>query len=282
MKRKLLIVIVTHNSEKHIQWAVDGLSSSSSFFDLCIIDSGSDDTSYLDALRIPENLSFFIKKEKNIGFVKSNNLALNDVASYEYVLYLNPDARIEAGDLERLLSIADLPCNANFGAFTVPLVRFDITTKSSLNVYDSVGIECSTWGRWYDVKANEPIDAMDNGCDITEVNAICGAFFLVRGSVLLEATDSRGYTGFESSFYMYKEDIELSCRILKKGYRLGVVHGINAFHCRGWQGKRKDIPYWARYHSARNDIFVAWRYKKRALPMSIAKYFFVRLFERNA
>ncbi|PAX10299.1 glycosyltransferase family 2 protein [Klebsiella pneumoniae] len=280
MKRKILIVIVTHNSERHIQWAVDGLLSSTLNIDLCIVDSGSPDTSYLDRLNVPSNVSLSLIKERNVGFVKGNNLAIKNLELYEYVLYLNPDAKIEADDLEKLLHIADLPCNIKFGAFTVPLIRFDIIKKCSLNVYDSVGIECSPSGRWYDVKSNVPVKEISNNDTITETNAICGAFFLVRSSILSEAVDSQGCPGFESSFYMYKEDIELSCRIISQGYKLGIVHAITAFHCRGWQGKRANIPYWAKYHSAKNDVYVAWRYKKRALPLSISKYFFVRIFER--
>lgn len=279
-KKKILIVIVTYNSEKHLQWNVDGLAGNLSI-DLCVVDSGSKDTAYIDKLNCPENVSLRVIKEKNVGFVKGNNLALDDLNLYDYVLYLNPDAKIEEKDLVKLLNVADLPDNAKYGAFTIPLIRYDIKNKSSLNIYDTVGIGCSSIGRWYDIDANLPVKPNEQR-GVYGIEAICGAFMLVRGQVLLTALDSKGKPGFERSFYMYKEDIELSCRIIKKGYQLGLYHDVTAFHCRGWQGSRKDIAYWARYQSAKNDIFVARRYKKRALPFSIAKYLLVRFIESKS
>lgn len=277
-KKKILIVIVTYNSEKHLQWNIDGLAGNTSI-DLCIVDSGSKDTTYIDELICPANISLKVIKEKNVGFVKGNNLALDDLPLYDYVLYLNPDAKIEEKDLAKLLDVADLPVNANYGAFTVPLIRYDINKKASLDIYDSVGLGCSPIGRWYDIDANKPVQHSDKNSGISDIEGICGAFMLVRGHILVEALDSRGKPGFESSFYMYKEDIELSCRIIKQGYKLGLYHDVIAYHCRGWQGSRKDIAYWARHQSAKNDIFVACRYKKKAIPFSIAKYILVRFFE---
>lgn len=277
IQKKILIIIVTYNSEKHLQWNVDGMAGDLNI-DLCIVDSGSKDTTYIDELSIPQNVSLRVIKEKNVGFVKGNNLALDESQRYDYVLYLNPDAKIEEKDLTKLLDAADAPSHARFGAFTVPLIRYDINTKQSLNVYDSVGIGNSAIGRWYDIDANSPVKAATSS-GVSEIEAICGAFMLVRGQVLMNALDSRGKPGFESSFYMYKEDIELSRRIIKNGFKLGLFHDVTAFHCRGWQGSRKDIAYWARYESAKNDIFVAVRYKKLALPFSIAKYILVRFFE---
>lgn len=276
-EKKILVVVVTYNSEKHLQWNVDGMAGSLPI-DLCVVDSGSKDTSYIDNLRCPENVSLRVIKKDNVGFVKGNNLALGNLHLYDYVLYLNPDAKIEEKDLASLLVVADAPSNAQYGAFTVPLIRYDINTKSSLNIYDSVGIGCSSIGRWYDIDANVPVKPHASK-GVSEVEAICGAFMLVRGQVLREALDSKSQPGFESSFYMYKEDIELSRRIIKKGYKLALFSGVTAFHCRGWQGSRKDIAYWARYQSAKNDIFVACRYKRRALPFSVAKYLLVRFIE---
>lgn len=281
-KTKLLIIIVSYNSKKHLQWAISGLSGSRLDIDLSIVDSGSVDTAYIDDLNFPANINVFIRKETNIGFVAGNNLALSDVNDYDYILYLNPDARIEAANLDRLIEIANDSSNGYIGAFTVPLIRFNIDTMSSMNIYDSVGIKCNVWGRWYDYCANEPVTDIINQSIITLTEGICGAFMLVRSSVLSQALDSTGQSGLERSFYMYKEDIELSCRIISKGYKLGVVNDISAFHCRGWQGKRPNIPYWARYQSAKNDIFVAVRYKKRALPFSCLKYIFVRFFEKKS
>jgi len=281
MKTRILIIIVTYNSEKHLQWSIDGLGGTKLKIDLCIVDSGSTDSSYLNSIVIPSGITLTVIKEKNIGFVAANNLALTNLENYDFVLYLNPDARIDARDLEKLIHIANLDSNKNIGAFTVPLIRFDIDNMCPINTYDSVGIKCNFFGKWYDDMANEPVSNLPRSQSIFFTEAICGAFMLVKTDILMSALDSVGKPGFESSFYMYKEDIELSCRIRSKGYKLAILNSVNAFHCRGWQGKRKNIPYWARFQSAKNDIFVAFKYKKKALPFSILKFLFVTLIERR-
>lgn len=276
--KKILIVIVTYNSEKHIQWCLDGLNNSKNSIDVIIVDSGSQNASYLDILTYSDNLTVTIEKSENIGFVAANNSVNELFDCYEYILYLNPDARIEGENLDALLVMADRYEYRNYGAFTVPLIRFDINKKETLNVYDSLGISCDVFGRWHDIMANENVTFFGGA---NEIEAICGAFFLVKSRVLLNALDSKGNVGFESRFYMYKEDIELSQRIIKSGYKLAINNEVYAYHCRGWQGGRNKIPFWARYHSARNDIFVAMKYKWRALPFSMAKYIWVKFIERK-
>lgn len=276
--KKILIIIVTYNSEKHIQWCLDGLKTSRNVIDVIIVDSGSKNISYLDTLTYSDNLTVTINKSENIGFVAANNTASDIFDGYEYVLYLNPDARIEGDNLDKLLIMADSHSFSHYGAFTVPLIRYDINRKESLNVYDSLGISCNVMGRWHDIMANEKVFTLSG---TNEIEAICGAFFLARASVLLSARDSQGKVGFERKFYMYKEDIELSQRIIKSGYRLVINNNIYAYHCRGWQGDRNKIPFWARYQSARNDVFVARKYKWRALPFSIVKYIWVKFIERK-
>ncbi|WP_262215078.1 glycosyltransferase family 2 protein [Serratia ficaria] len=277
MSNKCLVIVVTYNSEKHIQWCVSGLDNINSDLEIRIVDSGSKDTEYLDHLISTNKLS--VIKEENIGFVAGNNKALYDLDKFDWVLFLNPDARIESGCLEKLLSFAALPEQNNVGMLTVPLVRYDIHANKSLNVFDSVGIACNYYGRWQDIKANEPqIDIEET---FTLAEAICGAFMLTRVSALTQCVDSKGLPGFERTYYMYKEDIEISQRLVKAGWRLGIYNECTAFHCRGWNASRKAVPYWAKWHSAINDVDVAKKYKWRALPLALSKLAWVKFVEKK-
>ncbi|HDZ1465529.1 TPA: glycosyltransferase family 2 protein, partial [Klebsiella pneumoniae] len=119
-----------------------------------------------------------------------------------------------------------------------------------------------------------------NSTSLVNYEAICGAFMLCRVSALMQLKDSSGNIGFEESFFMYKEDIELSLRIKRK-WQILMFHDLFAYHCRGWGGERKKNPYWSRLISAKNDMKIASKFKKRALPFSILKYLYVILIERN-
>lgn len=277
MIHKCLIIIVTYNSEKHIQWAVDGLSHSKNNLTIRIVDSGSKNTDYLDRLISVHNVE--IIKEENIGFVAGNNKALYDAEKYDWVLFLNPDARIDFDKFDLLLDVCSDRNMAHAGIFSVPLVRFDIDKKLPLEVMDSMGIACSSIGRWYDIKSN---DALVSPKDtISSVDAVCGAFMMIRVKALQQCLDKSGQIGFERSYHMYKEDIELSLRFKKKGWDIKLVNSLNAYHCRGWNSARNSVPYWARLNSAVNDLDIASRYKLRALPYAIAKYIWVRFFEKK-
>ncbi|GAA3884364.1 glycosyltransferase [Gibbsiella dentisursi] len=277
MKDRVLVVIVTYNSEKHIQWCIDGLNKTSSNITIRIVDSGSKETNYLNTVESTNEIT--IIKKDNIGFVAGNNTALYDLDFFDWVLFLNPDACIDSESFDSLISYAAREENNKVGAFTVPLIRYDIEKKCSLNLFDSVGINCSYLGRWHDIYANNEVCNIEES--FTEVDAICGAFMLVRREALKSSADSTGGLGFERKYFMYKEDIELSQRIIKSGWKIGVYNLVTAFHCRGWSDSRKVVPYWARWHSAKNDVDVAFKYKWRALPFALIKLIWVRFLENK-
>lgn len=277
--RTLKVVTVTHNNEDHIQWLLDGLEKSCLDITIELIDSGSNKTEYLDGLVSKHKV--FIRKEENIGFVKGNNIALDDINEFEWVLFLNPDARVEGDELDEVINFFSKPTFCNLGVITLPLVKYDIKLKKNLMIYDSVGIKCDLFGRWVDIDSGVEVREYNNKNKYHEVEAICGAFMLIKSRVLNDNRDKKGELGFESSYQMYKEDIELSKRISKSGLKNIVFNKYNAFHCRGWNPDRSKVPYWARKNSAINDIDVAFRYKKRALFFALAKYIWVMCIEKR-
>lgn len=275
---KCKIIIVTHNNEKHLPWLIEGLESSKSNIEISIVDSGSTNTLYLDEVITKHEIKFY--KKTNIGFVKGNNLALEDISETDWVLFLNPDARIEGSDLDEILKFAEDNRDKKYGVIGAPLLRFDIDTKTATGEFDSLGIHCNSYGKWLDVRNEGPGYLKNRDKKAIPVDAICGAFMLISKELLQKCKDKNGVIGFESSYHMYKEDIELSLRIKKAGYTNVLYSGINVFHCRGWNKKRKAVPHWAKLNSAKNDIDIALRYKNRAIPYSLLKYVWVKTFER--
>ncbi|MHA0974710.1 glycosyltransferase family 2 protein [Enterobacter ludwigii] len=270
--KKLLVVVVTYNSHKFIEWALAPLLDIE-LFQIRIVDSGSSDVGYLKRLEAYENVE--VHYESNLGFAKGNNRALYDIDQFDYVLFLNPDARIELDQLNELLERAEYSENKKNALFSVALEKFSIDENKAVNAYDSLGIYCDAIGRWKDLQG--PISIAKGNL---KYEAVCGAFMLCRSKALLQFPDSRGNIGFEESFFMYKEDIELSLRIGKK-WGIKIFNDLKAYHCRGWAGGRGSNPYWARKRSAENDVYVASHYKLRALPYAILKYLYVVLLEKK-
>ena len=276
MSTECLVIIVTHNSQKHIQWCLDGLATSESDLSIKIVDSGSNDTSYLDNLSCKHKLE--VIKKDNIGFVKGNNLVLQMGVQCKWTLLLNPDAAIDGSKLDKLLTLANETDNDDIGIFSVPLIRYSIDQMKEMDVYDSLGIAATSYGRWYDIGSSEPLKKLDS--NPSEVLAVCGAFMLIRNDALKVCLDKSNSIGFESSYHMYKEDIELCLRFRKYNWKVMTINHLNAYHCRGWNKPRGKIPFWAKYHSAINDLDLAFRYKKMHMPYAISKYLWVNFVER--
>ena len=273
--KKLLIIVVTHNSEKFIEWALEDLINCQLNKTIRIVDSGSSSTDYLNKLKNTPDVQI-IEKE-NVGFAKANNIALYDVEDFDFVLFLNPDAKIYSKDLSTLISHASNHINNRMGIFSVPLVRYDIESQRPLEHFDSLGIYCNALGRWYDRRRTT-----DNGLIARQTypDAVCGAFMLVKTTCLLDCPNLSGNRGFEEKYFMYKEDIELCLRVKEKGWKVEMYHGASAYHCRGWNSDRKATPPWARWLSAKNDLDVAIRYRWRALPFAALKYLWVKHIEK--
>ncbi|MCH8191208.1 MAG: hypothetical protein IIC80_07635, partial [Chloroflexi bacterium] len=73
------------------------------------------------------------------------------------------------------------------------------------------------------------------------VPAICGALMICTTEALRAVELSAGEY-FRRSFFMYKEDIDLSLRMAEAGFEVLYDSGLKAWHCRGWQ-RRYKMPY---------------------------------------
>ena len=230
----------------------------------------------------PENFYDFevINIGENIGFSAANNIGIKNAAMLEpdYYLIINPDVYLPPSWLNRVLEVIQKIHSSDIGIFTVPLIAYDFAADKQQDVIDSLGLSHTWYGRWFDIKQGENIDRLDECLPPYEVQAACGALMLIQRDVVCELLKKDGYV-FNESYFMYKEDIELSVRVRELGRKIIMIPSEHAFHCRGWAGNRADSPYWARELSARNELRMHFKYYKRFLPYSILKYFYVRFFE---
>jgi GT2 family glycosyltransferase len=193
----------------------------------------------------------------------------------KYVLFLNPDAFLTPDFLEK--AAAQMETRSDCGILTGPLFGYDFARALPTGRYDSTGIFSTWYGRWYDRGQGEAI-SKDRYSQVEDVPAICGALMFCRK----EALESAALEGevWDSSFFMYKEDIDLSLRVRSQGWRLLYHPDLIAYHGRGWQTDRGKMSRAARLGSAKNEIKLYWKARLWAhLPYSIAKYTAVKLLD---
>jgi len=181
-----------------------------------------------------------IKNTENVGFSKANNQAIR-MASGEYVLLLNPDTVIEEDTLRKVVQFMDEHPEA--GGLGVKMVdgkgNFLPESKRGLPTpwvafYKIFGLSSlfprsKIFGRYH-------LGYLNND-EVHEVEILAGAFMLMRKSVL----DKVGL--LDEDFFMYGEDIDLSWRIIKGGYKNYYYPHTRIIHYKGESTKKSSVNY---------------------------------------
>jgi N-acetylglucosaminyl-diphospho-decaprenol L-rhamnosyltransferase len=272
------VVIVTYASESVLGDCLAALMRQTQPPDLVVVvDNNSPDPSYLES--IPADRRFvLVRNEKNVGFCGGNNIGYRLARAHTFVLFLNPDAFLTPSFIEHALARISKPGNHAVGALTGTLLGFDVRHQRPTGRIDSTGVFQTWYGRWYDRGQGMNWSSQSKSAEPEDVPAICGALMLCRTQALEDAA-LRPEEVFDPAFFMYKEDIDLSLRLRRKGWRLLYEPALLCYHGRGWQ-KRRAMSHHARYLSAKNELRLSARNAPIGLPYSLAKYAFVASIER--
>lgn len=251
---KIAIIIKTHDDHKVIDLCVASLKRQTRPADLIfIVDSGSSDPAYLAPHILDKSLHVIVEKE-DVGFCAGNNIAARQcVYEADYILFLNPDAFLPDHFLAELEGCIQNLRNHKIGVLGPKLIRYDLAGKVPTRQLDSTGIFSNWYGRWEDRGQGEIDTGLYDGPPEI-VPAICGAA-MVCSTEALQASRIQVGEFFRESFFLYKDDIELSLRINSRGFEVIFASQLKAYHCRGWQD-RKAMPKRFREMSARNELFI--------------------------
>lgn len=272
------VIIVTHNSEVFMEKLFDAIKVQTRAIDqIILVDSGSRDRNYLKPYALLPNVKV-VFDEMDIGFCKGNNIGMRHLREdVDYVLFLNPDAFLFPDFILNAIQFMEAPINQNVGMLTPTLLGYDIKKDRATGKYDSTGIFRKWYGRWYDRGQGEDTHTLSLTKQ-EEVPAICGALMFCRKKAL-DSVLIRGEEVFDNSFYMYKEDIDLSLRLKAKGWKLYLLPLLKAHHCRGWNPDRKQMPRKFRLCSARNELRIHARSRSPCVLYSFIKFSMVKVFD---
>lgn len=265
------VVIVTCNAEQVIEQCLRALTRDQQHtLEVHIVDSGSTDTGYLEPLeKLP---AVTVRLEENIGFSRANNVGYGECSSKaEYILFLNPDAFVRSGTIDAAVRL--LASKPRVGCLGGRLLGYDVNTGQPTGRLDSTGVFRTWYGRWFDRDQGEA-DTGQRG-HAEEVPAACGAFMFMRREAL-EEVQLEGGAVFDPAFFLYKEDIELSLRLRKKGWKILYAPELEVYHCRGWSRQRSRMAYHLRESAARNEVLLYMRHPSVYVVWAVLKYLCVR------
>ncbi len=181
-----------------------------------------------------------IANKQNTGFSFANNQALK-IAKGEYCLLLNPDTLVEEDTFLKVVEFMDTHLDA--GGLGVKMIdgkgNFLPESKRGLPTpsvafYKIFGLsflfpQSKLFGKYH-------LGYLDKE-KTHEVEILSGAFMLMRKSVL----DKVGL--LDEAFFMYGEDIDLSYRIIKGGYKNYYFPGTSIIHYKGESTKKSSVNY---------------------------------------
>lgn len=219
---------------------------------ITVVDNGSTDNS-LCAVEGVE----IIRSEVNLGFAKACNIGAVQ-SSAKYILFLNPDARLMDGALEKVCAFMDSESASSVGICGVRL----------LDEKGSVQRHCArfpTWRTWvshslglsalfpsrFSAHFMREFDHLSN----RKVDHVIGAFFFVRNEIF------KNLDGFDERYYVYLEDLDFSLRAKQVNWESFYLADAIAFHKGG--GTSEQIKATRLFYSLRSRIYYVFKHYTR-------------------
>ncbi len=240
-KYKISVIIVNYNVEFFLEQCLNSVKRALENVsgEVFVVDNNSIDGSVeMVRLKFPEiNL---IANKDNRGFSKANNQAI-EISQGEYILLLNPDTVVEEDTFTKVISFMDMHPNAGGlgvrmldgkGIF-LPESKRGLPTPS-VAFYKIFGLsklfpKSKKFSQYHLGYLNE--------LEINEVDILSGAFMLMQK----EALDKVGL--LDETFFMYGEDVDLSYRIQKGGYKNYYFPETRIIHYKGESTKKSSVNY---------------------------------------
>ncbi|WP_422126391.1 glycosyltransferase family 2 protein [Thioalkalivibrio sulfidiphilus] len=251
------IVVVNWNAGTQLQECVHSILAheDNCVQSIVIVDNGSVDKS----ADVVESLSKVevIRAGENLGFAAACNLGVKQ-SWFPYVLFLNPDTRINRDSLSIPLEYMTRPENANVGICGIQLhdehgqvsrssARFPTLGRFISGVLglekfpglNKTGVLMSDWGHDH----------------TRQVDHVMGAFFMIRREVF------EALGGFDERFFVYLEDLDLSFRAHKAGWKSMYLAEAQAYHAGG--GTSRQVKAHRLFYSLRSRLLYGFKHFPR-------------------
>ena len=244
--RIVAVVVLNWNGGDDILNCLTSVSDSThKAIQIVVVDNGSTDGSS-DEIRKRFTQVHFIDNSENLGFAKGSNQGMEWALDrgIEYTLLLNGDARLHPTAIHELMIAAS---QANDSVVACPKMYLGSSDPLAEKLWFTYGT-VKIWAGLFQNPAFNQVDspAWSLPCDMEYASGCC---------MLIPARILREVGMFDESFFAYCEDIDLSLRIRKAGFRLRYVPSAHLWH--GSQrptNRARSASY--RYLSTRNNLWV--------------------------
>ncbi len=255
---QLSIIIVNYNVKYFLEQCLYSVQKSIEGIDaeVLVVDNDSNDGSIAYLQPIFPRVKF-IASTTNLGFAKANNLALKQ-AKGNYILFLNPDTIIPENCMVNCLNFFNE--HTDSGALGVQMIdgsgNFLPESKRSFPSLSAAFFKLTGLSLLFPKSKLFNQYALGHLLkdDDYEVDVLAGAFMMISKPAL-EQTQ-----GFDETFFMYGEDVDLSYRIQKSGLKNYYFGKQNIIHFKGESTKRGSLNFVRMFYNAMS-IFIKKHYR---------------------
>lgn len=244
-------------------------SSTNLRYEIIVVDNASTDGSrqiFSDLLETKDNFHYYYS-ETNLGFGKANNIGF-DLARGKYTLILNPDTLIEPNTLQVMYDYME--SNPDIGTSGCKVLNLDGSFQSACR--RGFPTPWASFCKLFGLQRLFPNSRLFakynlsylNEDDTNDIDALIGAFMFTRTDVL------KRINGFDESFFMYGEDLDLCYRIKEAGYRVSYYPKTTIIHFKGESSKRSTLNETKHFYDAM-EIFARKHYGKSKLFFSFLR-----------
>ncbi len=219
------VIIVNHNGEEHLRRCLESLRGPGPELEILVVDNASSDGSLGMVREIFPEVRV-LEQDRNLGFGAANNLAAIE-ARGESLLLLNADAWLEAGALQRLHE---------------RMQREDRLALVAPALFYPDGRRQFVWSPERGV-AGEALQQLRNpfenrrwahGAAMRQSSRLVGRLWFTAACVLVRREAFEAVGGFDETFFMYFEDVDLCVRLEKAGWGLAQEPGAVVHHAGGF------------------------------------------------
>ena len=216
VRRKVSVVMVVYMTGEALDQSLACVLADNRVDELVVVDNGSTpaDAARLAALAERDRRVVLMSGQGNVGFARGANLGARR-ASGELLVFLNPDAFLQAGCIDALArAIEDraVPCLVGGRVLNADRTeqrgarRGDITPISALMSLSHLARAIPAW-RHYEVHWEK--DVSPEG--VAAIPTISGACFCMRRE------DFDAVQGFDEGYFLHVEDVDLCWRVRQAG-----------------------------------------------------------------
>ena len=262
----LSIIIVNYNVRYFIEACLHSVEKACKNInaEIFVVDNASTDDSRLVLPSLFPNVNF-IWNEVNLGFSKANNLAIKK-ATGQYILFLNPDTIVPEDCFEKCLAFFSTHHDA--GGLGVHMVDGNGNFhKESKRNFPAPNVSFFKMTGLSSLFPNSKLFAAYYAGHLPEnktasVEVLSGAFMMISKKIMDRVK------GFDEDYFMYAEDIDLSFRIKKTGFKNYYFAETSIIHFKGKSTKKTDAEYVQNFYGAMK-LFVHKHYGQQSLIKNV-------------